>query len=94
MKSKLEMILLNDGSVVIAGAHLTAEEAETQFGDEFRNTYDPNEKIDFVRHSWLRYEMVGEDRADDELDYNYRVWFLYEQKERPKGVVRKATVIR
>lgn len=88
-----ELIGLNDGTIVIAGVHLTAEEAEEKYGAAFREKFGREDKIDWVSHAWLRFETVGEERADDDLEWNWKVWFLYEQTTRPKGVTRAATVI-
>lgn len=87
------MFLLNDNTLVIAGAHLTAEEAEAQFGEEFRK-YDRVGEILFVRHGWLRYEKIAEDDMDfEDIEPGTSLWILYETKNRPRGVTRAATVV-
>ena len=85
---------MNDGSWVISGAHLTAEEAEKQFGEKYRKETDEIGTISLVRNAWLRYEKIGEDDMDfEDVDPGTSLWILYETNKRPKGVTRKATVI-
>lgn len=93
-KKMPDLIMMNDGSWVIAGAHLTAEEAEEQFGKKWRDESDETDKITRVDHAWLRYEKIGEDDMDfEDVDPGTSLWILYETKKRPKGVTRAATVI-
>jgi hypothetical protein len=52
--------------------------------------------IDSVKHWWVRYEYIGPDNCPDDYDDpepGDTMWMLKEQTKRPKGVVRKATVI-
>ena len=98
---KPELVGFSDGLYVIVGDHLTLEEAQKQFGEEYGDEdYDyDNDKvriIESVKHWWVRYEYLGEFNCPDAYD-DYEpgdaLWILREQTERPKGVVRKATVI-
>ena len=96
MKPKL--VRFTDGVYVIVGAHLTLEEAQKQFGKEYDEEIDADypATIDYIRHWWVRYEYVGPDNCPDDYDDpepGDRLWMLKEQTKRPKGVVRKATVI-
>ena len=93
-KKAPELIWMSDGSWVIAGVHLTPEEAEAQFGEEFRKESDSTDKITVAQHAWLRYEKIGEDDMDfEDIDLGTSLWILYETKKRPMGVTRAATVI-
>ena len=51
--------------------------------------------IDSIKHQWVRYEYIGEFNCPDdyEPEPGSALWMLKEQEKRPKGVVRKATVI-
>ena len=95
---KPELIRFTDGLYVIVGDHLTLEEAQRQFGEEYDGEIDSDEPvtIDSVKHWWVRYEYLGEFNCPDDYD-DYEpgdaLWILKEQIKRPKGVVRKATVI-
>lgn len=101
---KPELVRFTDGVYVIVGAHLTLEEAREQFGKEYDEEIDDyddiNKKrvftqIDTVKHWWIRYEYIGEYNCPDDWDPEPgdAMWLLREQTKRPKGVVRKATVI-
>lgn len=95
---KPELIRFTDDVYVIVGAHLTAEEAQEQFGKEYDEEIDLDEiaTIDTVKHWWVRYEFIGENNCPDDYEdweYGDKLWMLKEQTVRPKGVVRKATVI-
>ena len=92
-----ELQRFTDGLYVIVGAHLTLEEAREQFGKEYDEEVDndtPTE-ITFVKHQWVRYEYIGEFNCPDdyEPEPGSALWMLKEQEKRPKGIVRKATVI-
>jgi hypothetical protein len=74
------------------------EEAQKQFGREYDEEVDEDEPvtIDSVKHWWVRYEYLGELNCPDDYDDfepGDALWMLKEQIKRPKGVVRKATVI-
>lgn len=100
-----ELMRFTDGLYVIVGAHLTLEEAQEQFGKEYDEEIDDYDTklnksvtstIDWVKHYWVRYEYIGEFNCPDDFDDpepGDRLWILREQINRPKGVVRKATVI-
>jgi hypothetical protein len=93
-----ELQRFTDGLYVIVGSHLTIEEARAQFGKEYDSEVDNDTltEIDSVKHWWVRYEYIGEDNCPDDYDDpepGTRLWMLKEQTKRPKGVVRKATVI-
>ena len=98
---KPELVRFTDGIYVIVGDHLTLEEAQKQFGEEYSDEdYDyDNDKvktIESVKHWWVRYEYLGPDNcpdAFDDYDPGDALWILREQTKRPRGVVRKATVI-
>lgn len=95
---KPELIRFTDGIYVIVGEHLTLEEAQRQFGEEYDEEVDENEPvtIDSVKHWWVRWEYIGPDNCPDDYDDpepGDAMWILKEQTKRPKGVVRKATVI-
>lgn len=93
-----ELVRFTDGLYVIVGDHLSLEEAQKQFGKQYDEEIDEDEPvtIDSVKHWWVRYEFLGEWNCPDEYD-DYEpgdaMWILREQTKRPKGVVRKATVI-
>jgi hypothetical protein len=95
---KPELVRFTDNVYVIVGDHLTLEEAQKQFGKEYDEEVDEDEPvtIDSVKHWWVRYEYLGPDNCPDDYDDpepGERMWMLKEQMKRPKGVVRKATVI-
>jgi len=102
---KPELVRFTDGCYVIVGAHLTLEEAKDQFGKEYDEEVDDfddklklpiTSTIDYINHWWVRYEYIGESNCPDDFDDpepGDRMWMLKEQTSRPKGVVRKATVI-
>lgn len=95
---KPELIRFTDGIYVIDGDHLILEEAQRQFGEEYSDEIDSDEPvtIDSVKHWWVRYEFIGPDNCPDDYDDpepGDAMWILREQTKRPKGVVRKATVI-
>lgn len=95
---KPELIRFTDGLYVIVGDHLSLEEAQKQFGKQYDEEIDEDEPvtIDSVKHWWVRWEFLGEMNCPDDYD-DYEpgeaMWILREQTKRPKGVVRKATVI-
>lgn len=99
-----ELQRFTDGLYVIVGAHLTLEEAREQFGKEYDeeiDAFDDNigkpitSTIDNVKHQWVRYEYIGEFNCPDDYDPEPgdALWMLKEQEKRPKGIVRKATVV-
>lgn len=95
-----ELVRFSDGSLVIVGAHLTLEEAQSQFGEEYGEEefdYEGDQlgKISSVKHWWIRYEFIGEDNCpeDFEPEKGDRCWILREQEKRPGGCVKRATVI-
>ena len=100
-----ELQRFTDGVYVIVGAHLPLEEAQKQFGKEYdteMDAFDDDKKIPItstinsVKHYWVRYEFIGPDNCPDDYDDpepGDKCWMLKYQKNRPKGVVRKATVI-
>jgi hypothetical protein len=101
---KPELVRFTDGIHIIVGAHLSLEEAREQFGREYdteMDAFDDDKKIpiisviESVKHWWVRYEFIGSDNCPDDFDPepDDRCWMLKEQEKRPKGVVRKATVI-
>jgi hypothetical protein len=95
---KPELVRFTDGIYVIIGDHFPLEEAQRQFGKEYDEEIDEDEPvtIDSVKHWWVRYEYLGELNCPDDYDDfepGERMWMLKEQTKRPKGVVRKATVI-
>jgi hypothetical protein len=97
---KPELVRFTDGIYVIVGDHLTLEEAQNQFGREYDEEIDEDEPvtIDTVKHWWIRYEYIGPDNCPDDyddlnLEPGDALWMLMTQTKRPKGVVRKATVI-
>lgn len=94
---KPELVRLTDDIIVIIGAHLSLEEAREQFSKEYDEEIDSDlpATIDSVKHWWMRYEFIGEDNCPDNWDPEPgdRLWMLKEQEKRPKGCVRKATVI-
>jgi hypothetical protein len=95
---KPELVRFTGGLYLIVGDHLSLEEAQKQFGEEYDEAIDEDEPvtIDSVKHWWVRYEYLGEWNCPDEYDdfeLGEAMWLLYEQTKRPKGVVRKATVI-
>jgi len=101
---KPELVRLTGDVYVIIGAHLTLEEAKEQFGKEYDeevDAFDDKENvpiistIDSVKHCWMRYEFIGEFNCPDDFDPEPGdcLWMLKEQEKRPKGCVRKATVI-
>ena len=66
-----------DGLYVIVGAHLTLNEAQEQFGEEYDeevDAFDDNigkpitSTIDRVKHQWVRYEYIGPDNCPDDYD--------------------------
>jgi hypothetical protein len=95
-----QLAQLQDGTIIIAGAHLTAEAVEKKYGDEIRKrfaTRKDDERILWVEHGWIRLEIVGKKRAGNECCNDYKkddlVWFLHE-KRKPRGeIVRKATIL-
>jgi len=79
---------------------ITLEEAQKQFGEEYEEEvdadFDEPVMINSVKHWWIRYEYLGELNCPDDYDDfepGDALWMLKEQTKRPKGVVRKATVI-
>lgn len=84
-----------DYPVVIFGAHLSKEEAIAlaihDLGDDFVD-YD---EVERVHHWYIRYEFQSdEDYISgyvDDKPVKIGAWFIH--KTRPKGVVRKATVL-
>ena len=94
---KPELVRFTDDAYVIVGAHLTLEEVQGQFGKEYDEMIDEDEpaKITSVKHWWVRYEFIGPENCPDNYDPDPgdRLWMLKEQEKRPKGCVRKATVI-
>lgn len=95
---KPELVRFTDGVYVIVGDHLSLGEAQRQFGMEYDEEVDEDEPvtIDSVKHWWVRYEYIGPDNCPDDYDDpepGDTMWMLKEQTKRPKGVVRKATVI-
>jgi hypothetical protein len=94
---KPELVRFTDDIYVIIGAHLTLEEAQEQFGKEYNEEIDDDEPatIDYIKHWWVRYEYIGENNCPEDFDPEPgdAIWLLKEQEKRPKGVVRKATVI-
>jgi hypothetical protein len=100
-KTKIELVRFTDGIYVIVGAHLSLEEAREQFGEEYADEdydYDNDciKRINSVKHQWVRYEYIGPDNCPDDYDDpepGDALWMLKRQEKRPKGCVRKATVI-
>jgi hypothetical protein len=97
---KPELVRFTDGIYVIVGDHLTLEDAQKQFGEEYEEEvdadFDEPVMINSVKHWWIRYEYLGELNCPDDYDDfepGDALWMLKEQTKRPKGVVRKATVI-
>jgi hypothetical protein len=95
---KPELVRFTDNVYVIVGDHLTLEDAQKQFGREYDEEVDEDEPvtIDSVKHWWIRYEYLGPDNCPDDYDDpepGEAMWMLKEQLKRPKGVVRKVTVI-
>jgi len=97
---KPELVRFTDGVYVIIGDHLTLEEAQRQFGERYEEEIDADTDepviINSVKHWWVRYEYIGPDNCPDEFDDpepGDALWMLKEQIKRPKGVVRKATVV-
>jgi len=96
-----ELVRFTDGVCVIIGDHLTLEETRKRFGDEYGEEYydydaDKPGIIESVKHWWVRYEYLGPYNCPDDFDDcdpGDAAWLLREQIARPKGVVRKATVI-
>ena len=87
-----------DGVMVIVGEHLTLEETIKRFGYEYEEYIDVDEldPITSVKHWWVRYEFIGEFNCPDDYDDlspGDALWILKETEIRPKGCVRKATVI-
>lgn len=99
---KPELVRFTEGVYVIVGDHLSLEEAQKQFGDAYEEEVDADfddnapVMINSVKHWWIRYEYLGPDNCPDDYDDpepGDAMWMLREQTKRPKGVVRKATVI-
>jgi len=100
MKKKPELTMFSNGDWVIVGDHLSLEDAQKQFGDEYRDENDLTEEmagIESVKHWWIRYEFIGPDNCpdgyDEIIDPGDALWILKEQEKRPKGCIRKVTVI-
>ncbi len=101
IKIKPELQRFSDGNYVIVGAHLSLEEVKEQFGREYDEEvccdYEDLEfvPINTVHHWWIRYEFIGPDNCpyDYDSEPGDACWMLRIQTKRPKGVVRKATVI-
>jgi len=103
---KPELVRFTDDIYVIVGAHLSLEETREQFGREYdteMDAFDDDKNIPIisvinsVKHWWVRYEFIGgnncPDDYDDDIEPGTALWMLKKQEKRPKGVVRKATVI-
>jgi hypothetical protein len=94
---KPELVRLSEDYYVIIGAHLTLKEVQEQFGKEYDEEVCDDEfsPINSIKHCWMRYEYIGEYNCPDDFEPEPgdALWMLKEQTERPKGVVRKATVI-
>lgn len=76
---------------MIAGAHLTLEEAQARFGEEYASVEDA--AITGVTPVWIRFEFIGPNNYFDGAEDTGAGWLIHEQTERPRGVVRPATVI-
>ena len=92
------LVRFTDGVMVIVGEHLTLEESRKRFGDDYDEYVecDGCDPIKSVKHWWVRYEFIGEPNCPDDYDDpspGDALWMLKETEIRPKGVVRKATVI-
>jgi hypothetical protein len=88
----LEATQFSDGTWVIIGEHVDKEKAQALLSKEDDVT------VEDIQHFWIRYEFISEDEAlENDYEWNERDrprwWVLCEQKQRPRGVTRKATVI-
>lgn len=97
-QDKPYLTALSDFTYVIVGEHLTVEEANRQFGEEYSRESDTSGGIVGVKHYWMRYEFIGEDNCPDEMDpedfgKGEGCWVLKEQTKRPKGATVKVTVV-
>lgn len=91
MNKDIKLFSFSDSSWVIIGDHVSKEDAQKLATEE-----DPCLIVESVQHCWVRYEFIadGESIFDDfEPSERPRWWVLHESQSRPKGVVRKATVI-
>lgn len=99
VEKKGEAVHFNeDYPVVIMDVHISPEEAmviaERDIGD-IELDYG---KCIGVRHFWARYQFIGEGDALDDYDDDYvagkdSLWYMYETSKRPKGVVKRVTVL-
>ena len=95
-----QLAQLYDGTIIIAGVHLTAEEVEKHYGNTIRKRFAVRATggaITWVAHGWIRLEVVGKKRAENECCDDYKkddlIWFLHE-KRKPRGeMVRMATIL-
>jgi hypothetical protein len=86
----VELVSFTDETMVVVGEHLSLEETRVKFQNEC------DDDIISVKHWWVRYEFIGEPNCPDDWDDpspGDALWMLKETEIRPKGCVRKATVI-
>ena len=85
-----------DYPVVIMNVHISPEEAmviaEHDIGD-IESNYG---KRIGARHFCARYQFVSEEDGADDYDFipgKDALWYIYETSKRPKGVVKRVTVL-
>jgi hypothetical protein len=87
----------DDYPVVIMDVHVSPEEAIAIANRDYGDIELDYGKCIGVRHFWAKYQFISEyDDATDDYDLTPgkdSLWYIYETTKRPKGVVKRVTVL-
>jgi hypothetical protein len=87
----------DDYPVVIMNVHISPEEAMIIAEHDIGDIELDYGKCIGVRHFWAKYQFVSEnDEPLDDYDLTPgkdSLWYIYETTKRPKGVVKRVTVL-